>query len=88
MRNVASRKTFLQAAAGISALLVALPKPAKADDGKVPPSAVQYQDKPNGDKRCSKCASFVPGKPGEDGTCKIVSGNVSPNGYCIAFSAA
>jgi hypothetical protein len=85
--RTASRTKFLQAAAGASILWIALPKSAKADDGKVPPSAVQYQDKPNGDKRCAKCASFIPGKSAtDDGTCKIVSGAVSPNGYCIAFS--
>jgi hypothetical protein len=85
MRSESSRTAFLQAIAGTPLLLVALTSVARADD-KVPPSAVQYQDKPNGDKQCSKCASFIPGQSNASGTCKIVSGAVSPNGYCIAFS--
>lgn len=85
MRTVASRKRFILTAAGASVAWIALSKAAKADD-KVAQSAVQYQDKPNGDKRCAKCQSFIPGASGGDGACKIVAGNISPNGYCIAFS--
>jgi hypothetical protein len=54
---------------------------------KLPKSAVQYQDKPNGDKDCSKCVQFIPGASASaDGTCKVVEGAISPHGYCIAFS--
>ncbi len=54
---------------------------------KLPKSAVKYQDKPNGDKQCSKCVQFIPGKSASaDGTCKVVEGTISPHGYCIAFS--
>jgi hypothetical protein len=86
MRSEESRTAFLRAVAGAPILLIALSRPARADDGKVPPSAVQYQDKPNGDKQCSKCASFIPGQSNGNGTCKIVSGSISPTGYCVAFS--
>lgn len=85
MRTVTSRKRFLKAAAGASVVWIALSAAAKADD-KVAQSAVQYQDKPNGDKRCAKCQSYIPDANGGDGSCKIVAGNISPNGYCIAFS--
>jgi hypothetical protein len=85
MHTVATRKRFLIAAAGASVVWIAMSVAAKADD-KVAQSAVQYQDKPNGDKRCAKCQSFVPGASGGDGSCKIVTGTISPNGYCIAFS--
>jgi hypothetical protein len=42
---------------------------------------MQYQDKPNGDKRCSNCLNFVPSS-----SCAIVEGTVSPNGYCLAWA--
>jgi len=49
---------------------------------------MQYQEKPNGNKQCSNCLQFVPGKkPKDNGSCKIVDGSISPNAYCIAWVA-
>lgn len=48
---------------------------------KVSKQAMKYQDKPNGDQKCSNCAQFEPPKG-----CKVVEGDVSPNGYCIAWT--
>lgn len=42
--------------------------------------AMKYQDTPNGDKQCSNCLQFVP-----PGSCKVVEGTISPNGYCLAW---
>lgn len=53
-------------------------------------SALKYQDKPNGDKECSTCMQFVPGKkPTDLGGCKIMPGDteISPKGYCTAWTA-
>ena len=50
--------------------------------------AMKYQDKPEGDKKCSTCMQFVPGKTAKDlGGCKIFAGDteVSPEGYCTAW---
>ncbi|MBV8372807.1 MAG: high-potential iron-sulfur protein, partial [Candidatus Eremiobacteraeota bacterium] len=48
----------------------------------------KYQSKPNGSKKCSNCTFFIPGKTASaNGSCKIVDGTISPNGYCIAWSA-
>jgi hypothetical protein len=48
----------------------------------------KYQTKPNGSKKCSNCSLFIPGKSATaNGTCKVVDGTISPNGYCIAYSA-
>ena len=41
---------------------------------------MKYQDKPNGDQKCSTCMQFEP-----PGSCKVVEGAISPNGYCIAW---
>jgi hypothetical protein len=72
----------------LPALAGLLTKTALADDTKVAQSAVQYQTKPNGDKQCSKCAFFIPGATTDaNGTCKIVAGDISPSGYCVAFNA-
>lgn len=48
----------------------------------------KYQDKPNGKQKCSGCSLFVPGKTATaNGTCKVVEGSISPNGWCTAFAA-
>jgi hypothetical protein len=47
---------------------------------KVSKEAMKYQDKPNGDQKCSNCMQFVP-----PGSCNVVEGAISPNGYCIAW---
>lgn len=53
-------------------------------------TAMKYQATPNGDKNCSGCQQFVPGKtPADLGGCKIFAGDteVSPKGYCNAWVA-
>lgn len=42
---------------------------------------------PNG-SRCDGCQFYVPdaSKPSSAGTCQIVAGDISPNGYCGDFS--
>lgn len=41
----------------------------------------KYQDHPNKGQKCSLCAFFRPPH-----SCKIVTGTISPNGWCVAFS--
>ncbi|MGO4479211.1 high-potential iron-sulfur protein [Massilia sp. 2TAF26] len=46
-----------------------------------------YQDRPNEGKHCANCTAFVPPAAGQAlGTCNIVAGPVSPDGWCMAFS--
>jgi hypothetical protein len=48
---------------------------------------LKYQSTPKGDQMCSACTLFVPGKtPASDGTCKVITGTISPNGWCTAFA--
>lgn len=50
--------------------------------------AMKYQDTPNGDKKCSNCMQFVPGKtPTDLGGCKVFAGDteIAPEGYCNAW---
>jgi hypothetical protein len=65
-------------AAGASAFLRA-PYPTAAAV-KISQKAVAYQDHPEGDKRCEKCAQFQP-----PNACKMVDGTIDPQGYCRIF---
>ena len=47
---------------------------------KISKKAVAYQDHPDGDKRCEKCAQFQP-----PDACKMVEGPISPQGSCRIF---
>ena len=52
-------------------------------------AGTKYQTHPEGDKQCSLCAQFIPGKDAKDlGGCKIFPGDteVLPTGYCITWS--
>ena len=49
---------------------------------------LKYQDSPLGDKSCSTCMAFQPGKSEYDlGKCSSIPGDdeISPNGYCTAW---
>ena len=50
---------------------------------------LKYQATPNGKQKCSVCTLFVPGKTAtDDGTCKIITGAISPDSWCVAFVQA
>ena len=40
----------------------------------------QYQDSPKGDQKCADCRFFI-----EGGSCQLVEGEISPNGWCTLF---
>lgn len=94
--STSRRKLFKNA--GVAAVgLVAGPEllmssVAQADSrqpGNVPKSAVQYQDHPKGNEKCSNCQAFIPGpNPSAKGHCTIVRGKVSPKAWCNAWSKA
>lgn len=44
-----------------------------------------YQDKPNSGKQCSNCSMYSVG-PGGKSVCAIVDGEISPHGWCMAYS--
>ncbi|HYW03011.1 MAG TPA: high-potential iron-sulfur protein [Gammaproteobacteria bacterium] len=78
------------AAAAAPALLLGTNK-AQADDkcqGSTPKQALNYQEKPNGKQMCSNCMHFCPGSSAKAmGTCKVVKGPISPDGWCAAWAA-
>jgi hypothetical protein len=53
---------------------------ARAQD-KIEPKMVQYQTTPKDGAKCSTCVNWEP-----PNACKIVSGTIDPNGWCIAYA--
>jgi hypothetical protein len=74
-----SRRSLLGGAIGAVGILGATPNLATAQP-KISKVAVNYQDHPDGDKRCDKCAQFQP-----PDVCKVVEGSISPQGSCRIF---
>jgi High potential iron-sulfur protein len=52
--------------------------------GKVGKAQAKYQEQPKGDQKCSDCMHFI----AASNTCKLVQGQISPNGWCILWAAA
>lgn len=78
-----SRRNLIRAAVkAVSAGLLLRMAPAGASD-KMTRQQAQYQDKPNGIYSCGMCTLFE--KPN---ACKVVEGEVSPDGWCKAFALA
>jgi hypothetical protein len=71
------RRSLLQAAA--AGIIAAGSHPALAQP-KISKIAVNYQDHPDGNKRCDKCIQFQP-----PDACKAVEGTISPQGSCRIF---
>lgn len=70
----------------LAALVAGTATPARAAKGSQ--AQYKYQTKPKDGKKCSGCTFFIPGKSATaNGSCKIVEGTISPNGWCIAYSA-
>ncbi|EIL86861.1 high-potential iron-sulfur protein [Rhodanobacter sp. 115] len=89
----ASRRTLLKNGASIAVIgavaATGLLKaaPARAQDGKAPQAVAMYQPKPHGADQCDNCIHFIPGKtPKEAGTCKVVEGSISPQGWCVMYA--
>jgi hypothetical protein len=79
-----SRRVFFRRAATYAvgaAIIQGLRPTLAAAQGKVAQNAVAYQDKPKGTQRCDGCSLFQPPK-----TCKVVEGEVSPQGWCSLFA--
>jgi len=78
-----SRRVFLRTGAAIGASVVAagVASRAHAQDEKIAQSAVMYQGSPKDGQKCSGCVNFE-----APNACKIVAGNISPEGWCAAYA--
>ena len=74
-----SRRSLLRSAVGAASVLATTLNPALAQP-KISKVAVNYQDHPDGDKRCDKCIQYQP-----PDACKVVDGSISPQGSCRIF---
>jgi hypothetical protein len=74
----ASRRLVLLAASAA----LGLPFRSKARGAeRMSKEQAQYQDTPRGIAMCATCSLFV-----EPRSCKVVEGDVSPNGWCEAYA--
>lgn len=86
-----TRRVWLKLATGaaLAAPLAALSLRSHAAKNEALRKALQYQDQPKGEQRCSNCIHFVAGKsPTDIGGCKVIPGDteISPNGWSSAWS--
>ncbi len=78
----ASRRGVLRTGLAILAGgMLATAARAQDADSKVEQSVVQYQNSPKDGQKCSGCANFV-----APNACKVVSGTISPEGWCVAYA--
>lgn len=83
-----TRRTFVKGVVVLPAFAGLLTAAASADASKASQASMHYQTSPNGNMRCALCKFFIPGKDAQsNGTCQVVDGSISPNGYCIAYNA-
>jgi hypothetical protein len=75
-----TRRQMLRASLAAVGGVVAVTAAASAQE-KIDPKMVQYQTTPKDGNKCSTCVNFE-----APSTCKIVSGTIDPNGWCIAFA--
>lgn len=88
LQRPVSRGTFVRSIVVLPALASLMYGVAGAQGSKVSQASMHYQTSPNDGKHCADCKFFIPAQdPKADGTCQIVDGTISPNGYCQAFAA-
>jgi hypothetical protein len=83
-----TRRTFVANAVVLPALAGLLLAETTTAQAKASKAQFKYQATPNSGHKCSQCRFFVPGSSSKaNGTCQIVEGSISPNGWCTAFAA-
>jgi hypothetical protein len=82
------RRRWLRQAAWFPVAVKLLASSGAARAGTASKEAFHYQDHPNEGLRCANCTAYVAPPAGQAmGTCNVVAGPVSPNGWCMAFTA-
>lgn len=67
--------------AGLVALAAGAAGAAAAGTNKLSPAMVSYQPRPKGKARCDNCVQWQAPK-----SCKVVSGDISPQGWCTIWA--
>jgi hypothetical protein len=81
-RMIARRAALRRSGVALAALAGLWPASRGAAQQKVSKIDAKYQDRPNGQQRCQICLQFEPA-----GSCKLVEGKISPQGWCQFFAA-
>jgi hypothetical protein len=85
--NAMTRRTFVTNAIVLPALAGLLLAETTTAEAKGSQAQFKYQSTPKNGQKCSTCTQFNPGSsPSKNGTCKVVDGSISPNGWCIAYA--
>jgi hypothetical protein len=77
-----SRRALLGSTTALAVALVLAGTGTGRAQAKMPKQTAQYQDSPNGDQKCEGCRFFI-----EGGSCRLVEGEISPNGWCRLYRA-
>lgn len=85
--NDLSRRNFLSGVVVLPALAGLLLAQTATAEAKGSKTQFKYQTSPNAGHKCSQCSLFIAGSSAKaNGTCKLVDGSISPNGWCTAFA--
>ena len=79
--NAGTRRDMLRTGLAVVAGTVGAVATARAQDQKIAQELVQYQNQPKEGAKCAGCAQFQ-----APNACAIVAGNISPNGWCVAYA--
>jgi hypothetical protein len=82
-KSPARRRWIRVALRGVAAGLTVGVVARAAAQEKMTRQEADYQDSPKDIRMCATCTLFVPPK-----SCKVVDGEVSPNGWCKLFVLA
>ncbi len=77
-----SRRVVLRGAVVAAGAVPVLLAGITAAHAKVKQKDVHYQQEPKDGQECSKCANFE-----APNACKLVEGEIKPNGWCQLFKA-
>ena len=84
IRTLRSKRNFLRSALIGVAGAISLPiRVFGASGDKLSKPQAEYQDSPKGIQMCATCTLFVPPR-----SCKVVEGDISPNGWCKSYAMA
>ena len=82
-QNTWSRRSALRMFAAVPLGLAMLAGTTSQALAKAKQKAVRYQDKPKKGRNCHGCRHFQ-----EPKGCKLVEGEISPNGWCTVWAKA
>jgi len=81
-----TRRTFVANAVVLPALAGLLLAETATAQAKGTKAQFKYQNSPSNGHKCSQCTFYVAGSsPSANGSCKLVDGSISPNGWCTAW---